>query len=186
LGPDGNLYAATSTGVIFKGTPPTTGSFPSLIKTYGDAPFKLTSKTSPGISVSYSSPQEGSLVAIKGNIATILGAGNATITASNGGDSGDISAVQPVTFQLSIKKADQKITFKSFPAVAAGSPAFSLAASASSGAPVTYVSSQPSVASVARNTVTVVGKGSTTITASQSGNSNYNPAPGVSKTLTVR
>jgi hypothetical protein len=44
---------------------------------------------------------------------------------------------------------------------------------ASSGLPVSYVSSDPSVASVTGNTVSILSAGSSTITASQSGNGNY-------------
>ena len=47
------------------------------------------------------------------------------------------------------------------------------------------ISSNAAVATVSGSTVTIVGAGTTTITASQAGNSNYNAAPNVNQTLTV-
>jgi MBG domain (YGX type)/Cadherin-like beta sandwich domain len=54
-----------------------------------------------------------------------------------------------------------------------------------SGNPVTYVSSNTAVATISGSTVHIVAAGSTTITASQAGNSNYDAAPDATQTLTV-
>lgn len=66
-----------------------------------------------------------------------------------------------------------------------GDPAFILKATASSGLPVTYTSSNTSVATISDSTVNIVGSGSTIITASQDGNVNYNAAVAVLQTLKV-
>jgi len=50
---------------------------------------------------------------------------------------------------------------------------------------VTYVSGNTAVATVAANTVHIAGAGTTTITASQAGDANYNAAPDVQRNLTV-
>jgi hypothetical protein len=50
---------------------------------------------------------------------------------------------------------------------------------------VTYTSSSEAVATVSGSTVTIVGAGTTTITASQAGDNNYNAATNVTQTLTV-
>src|SRR5690606_18776883 len=55
----------------------------------------------------------------------------------------------------------------------------------SSGLQVSYVSSNPSVATISGNTVTIVGAGTTTISASQNGDDTYNPAPDVNQDLLV-
>ena len=60
-----------------------------------------------------------------------------------------------------------------------------LNATASSGLGVTYTSSNTSVVTVSGNTIKAVGEGSATITASQSGNTNYNAATSKSYTVTV-
>lgn len=54
----------------------------------------------------------------------------------------------------------------------------------SAGLPITYVSGTPSVATVTGNQVTVVGVGTSIITATQAGNANYNPAPQATSTIT--
>jgi len=79
----------------------------------------------------------------------------------------------------------QTITFGALAEKACGDPTFDLTAGASSGLPVSYVSSDPSVASIAGATVTVLRVGTTTITASQAGNSQYAPAASVQQALTV-
>jgi hypothetical protein len=50
---------------------------------------------------------------------------------------------------------------------------------------VTYTSSDTNVASISGSTVNILKVGLTTITASQSGNDNYNAAPSVPQTLSV-
>jgi hypothetical protein len=66
-----------------------------------------------------------------------------------------------------------------------GDPAFNLTATASSGLPVSYVSGSTSVATISGSTVTVVGAGTSVITASQAGDGNYLPATPVDQPLNV-
>ena len=80
---------------------------------------------------------------------------------------------------------NQTITFGALTSKTYGDSSFSLTGSASSGLAVSYSSSNTSVATVSGSVVTIVGAGSTTITASQSGNSSFNSATSVSQTLTV-
>jgi hypothetical protein len=71
----------------------------------------------------------------------------------------------------------QTITFKPFNSNQnVGDPDFNLSASASSGLPITYTSSNPNVAVIIGNTVHIVGAGSATITAAQAGNTMYAPS----------
>jgi hypothetical protein len=63
--------------------------------------------------------------------------------------------------------------------------AFSANATASSGLPVTLVSSNASVARVADGRIQIVGTGTTRITASQPGDTNWNAASPVVRTVTV-
>lgn len=82
----------------------------------------------------------------------------------------------------------QTITFPALPATKRpGDSAFDPLAKASSKLPVTYVSSNEAVAVVTdAGLIEVVGIGTTTITAYQDGNANYQPAAPVSKVLTVK
>ena len=82
-------------------------------------------------------------------------------------------------------KADQIITFGALAKRTFGDAPFNLNATASSGLAVTYVSSNTAVATVSGNTVTIVGVGTTNITASQAGNTNFNAAPDVTQPFTV-
>lgn len=68
--------------------------------------------------------------------------------------------------------------------VSYGTPVW-LRANSSAGLPITYIVSDPSVATVSGTEVTPVSIGSTEIKATQPGNADYDAAPDVIKTLTV-
>src|SRR5262249_19183543 len=84
---------------------------------------------------------------------------------------------------LVIAQATQTITFSPLPPVQVGSPPFALSGSSSSGLPLSYQSSNPSVATVVGSVVNVVGPGTTSITASQAGNADYLAAAPVAQGL---
>ena len=152
-------------------------------KTYGVSPFNLTGTASSGLPLSYASSNT-SVATVSGSVVTIVGVGSTTITASQTGNS-SYNAATSVTQALTVNKASQTISFTTLPAKTYGDSAFALTASSTSGLSVAYSSSNPSVATVSGNTVTIVGAGTSTITATQSGNGNYNAASGVSQNLPV-
>ena len=86
---------------------------------------------------------------------------------------------------LTVNRLAQTITFGSLSAKRVDDAPLSLGATASSGLSVRYTSSNPGVATVSGNIVTVTGIGSTTITASQPGSAIYLPGADVSQTLVV-
>jgi autotransporter-associated beta strand protein len=152
-------------------------------KTFGDAAFGLSATASSGLTVSYAT-SDANVVAISGSTATITGAGTVTITASQAGDASYMPATS-VSQSFNVGKGVQTISFSDLPSKKVGDAPFNLAATSSSGLSVSYTSSNTNVATVSGSTVTIVGAGTTDITASQSGNSNYNAAADVIKTLTV-
>jgi len=156
---------------------------PLATKTMGDAPFELTATASSGLDISYSSSDEN-VATIEGNIVTIVGAGNANIFASQAGNE-EYNAADSVDQVLTVNKADQTITFGPLDSKTMGDAPFELTAVASSGLDVSYSSSNENVATIDGNAVTIVGAGSTTITASQTGNKDYNAAASVDLVLTV-
>ena len=79
----------------------------------------------------------------------------------------------------------QTITFPVIAAKTVSSADFSAGATASSGLVITYTSSNTAVATIVNNLIHIVGYGSTTITASQAGNSFYYPATSATQTLNV-
>jgi hypothetical protein len=166
---------------------PTLITFEALgAKTFGDAGFELGATSNAGLPVTYTSSNIG-VATVSGfplTIVTIVGAGSTTITASQGGDVG-YEAAPSVAQTLTVSRRGQTITFLGVPAKLVGDAAFALGAMASSGLPVTYSSSNTGVATVSGSTVTIVGAGSTTITAQQAGDTNHLGAVNVAQQLTV-
>ncbi|KFC19994.1 YDG domain-containing protein [Chryseobacterium sp. FH1] len=111
---------------------------------------------------------------------TVAGAGSVTVTATNA-----IGTSSPVPVTYNIAKAGQTITFAVLAARSYGDANFTLSATSNSGLAVSYASSNPAVATVSGNTVTIVGVGNTNIIASQAGDATYNPATDVSRSLVV-
>ncbi len=80
---------------------------------------------------------------------------------------------------------NQTITFNALSPVTYGDADFNLTATASSGLPVSYTSSDESIVTISGNIVTIVGAGTVTITANQAGDGSYNPAAPVAQELIV-
>ena len=134
----------------------------------------------------------GGTVDPNGNWVDIIGSGQTVITASQAGDGNYLAAtpVQQTQTIINTSLLNQTITFNPLANSTYGDADYSISssASASSGLPVSYASSDPSVATIVgpnNDMVHVVGPGTTTITASQAGNGSYNAAPSQQQSLTV-
>ncbi|NOY80789.1 MAG: cadherin repeat domain-containing protein, partial [Kiritimatiellaeota bacterium] len=99
-----------------------------------------------------------------------------------GGDDRDYSLVR-LDGTLTITKADQTITFAPVPGKTYGDAPFAVSATAGSGLDVTFASLTPNVVTVNGGTVTIVAAGQARIRASQTGDTNFNPAPDVDRTF---
>ncbi len=152
-------------------------------KTFGDANFSLTATASSGLPIAYQSLNTN-VATVSGSTLTIVGAGTANIVASQAGNA-TYSAANNVTQILLVNKANQTISFASIPLKTVGSPAFNLIATASSGLPVSYTSSNTSVATISGNLLTPINIGTTTVTATQAGNNNYNAATSATQLFQV-
>ncbi len=158
---------------------------PLAPKTFGDANFALTATGgASGNPVTYGSSDPTVAIITGGNIVQIIGAGTTIITASQAGNT-NYSAATPVDQTLTVNQASQTITFAALPTKTVADVPFNLTGTASSGLTVSYSSSNPAVANVVGNLVTIYTTGSTIITASQAGNTNYLPATNVARTLNV-
>jgi hypothetical protein len=155
---------------------------PPAPKTYGDDDFELTATASSNLEVTYIS-SDTNVATVSGNTVTIKGGGTTTITAMQTGNANYVAATT-VNHNLIVNKADQAITFNALESTTYGND-FNLSASSSSGLDISYVSSNTDVATISGNRVTIVGVGTTTITASQTGNGNYNVANTVDQELIV-
>jgi gliding motility-associated-like protein len=159
----------------------TFGILPVL--TYGDSDTDPGASSSSGLPVSYASDNPGVATIINGMI-HITGAGNAVITASQPGNENYAPAVD-VTRQLTVNKADQVITFGPLTAKTYGDADFDPGASSDSGLDIVYTTDNTGVATINGSMVSITGAGTALITATQPGNSNFNPAPDVQQTLDV-
>jgi hypothetical protein len=148
-------------------------------KTFGDADFMVSATASSGLAVSFAASGNCS---VAGATVHLTGAGSCTITASQAGDS-NYNAAANVPRTFAIAKANQTISFGALPNKTFGDPDFDVAASASSGLAVSFSASGD--CTIAGTTVHLTSSGSCTVTASQSGNANYNPAPNVSRTFAI-
>jgi hypothetical protein len=92
-------------------------------------------------------------------------------------------ATTDTSFTLTVGKADQTITFGALANKTFGDPDFAVSATATSDLPVSFAASGQ--CTLSGNTVHVTSAGSCTITASQAGNSDFNPAPDVPQSFTI-
>ncbi|OYU80351.1 MAG: hypothetical protein CFE23_09810 [Flavobacterium sp. BFFFF1] len=161
---------------------------PLPTKDVADPDFALTANSDTAVinQITYSSSNTAVAVII-GDTVHIVGTGVTNITASQAGNADYFAAadvIQPLNV-VNSSLTDQTITFNPLANKVYGDAPFQLTATASSGLTVSYISSNPAVATVSGDTVTIVGVGTTIITASQNGGSGFNPAPNVNQSLTV-
>jgi len=179
----GNISLTLTVG---KGNPVLSG-FANISKTYGDSDFALTEPTSDSDGEFIYSSNNENVATIVGNTVSIVGAGTATITATQA--STDNYKDGTISLTLSVGKADQTITFAPLDSKTVSSPDFALTASSNSGLDITYSSGNTSVAEVYQDggvwKVKIKGAGTTDIIASQIGDANYNSASNVSRGLVV-
>jgi hypothetical protein len=185
---DGTLMAATHGRGVFTALIPSelsqTINFGPLVdKTFGDPNFPLSATSTSGLAVSYTS-SDPTVVSLDGSVATIVSAGTTVITASQAGNVQYLPATSEQQ-ALTVNKAPQTISFSALPEKTVNDPPFTVTATSSSNGAVTFESTNTAVATVSGNTVTIVGAGTTDITAKQSGSANYLPAPDISQELVV-
>ncbi|MBO5345551.1 MAG: hypothetical protein J6A44_01440, partial [Paludibacteraceae bacterium] len=143
--------------------------------------IELSASASSGDAVTFSSSNEA-VATIAGNVLTIVGVGEATITASQAGNN-NYNAATEIAKSLSIAKLNQTITWNQDLAGLMIGNTETLNATASSGLEITYSSDNDAVASINGSTITVNSDGTVTITATQAGNDTYN-ATSIEKTFT--
>ena len=105
------------------------------------------------------------------------------VSATFAGDTGFSSSTS--TGNLTVNKANQTITFPAPTGKTFGDADFDPGATASSGLAVSYSSSTPGVCTIVSGKVHIVSAGTCTVTASQAGNANYNPAPNVTRSFSI-
>jgi surface protein len=170
----GNYLSNSITAQLVVTLPPATlSNFSVPSKVLGDSPFALTDPSSNSTGAFTYTSSDETVATVSGSTVTIVGAGTTTITATQAA-SGDYLS-NSITAQLVVVViSPATLSNFSVPAKALGDAPFVLTApSSNSTGAFTYTSSNLNVATVSGSTVTIVGVGETTITATQAASGNY-------------
>ncbi len=180
-----NYTAATPVTRSFVVTPGaqtiTFGALASVSLSSG--PVALAATASSGLAVSFASSFTN-ICTVSGTTVTLAAAGTCSITATQAGDS-RYAAAAPVTRTFAVTQGTQTITFASLSNVNFGLAPIALSATASSGLPVTLISTTTGVCTVSGSALTLLTVGTCSVTASQAGNANYAVATAVTRSFTV-
>ena len=149
-------------------------------KTFGEPDFVVSASASSGLPMSFVASGK---CTVSGATVHLTGAGSCTITASQPGNA-SYNPAPDVSQSFAIAKASQTIAFGPLAKKTYGAPDFHVSATASSGLAVSFTASGK--CTVGGATVHLTGVGSCTVTASQPGNANYNAAPVVSRSFSIK
>ena len=148
---------------------------------------KASASATSRLPVGFSSSTQ-TICAVSGNTITSLAAGVCTIAANQTGNA-NYSAAPQVTQRLTINKVPQTIGAISFtPSTLALDGTTAASALATSGLPVSFTSTTPSICTVGGingSTIINLAAGTCTIVANQAGNTNYYAASEVTKNVTT-
>jgi hypothetical protein len=163
---------------------PQTITFSTLAtKTLAQSPVTLSATASSGLPVTFSTTTP-SVCAVSGTTLTMLNVGTCTVVASQAGNA--VYAVAPSVWRsFWVSMEPQTITFSTLAKKTLAQSPVTLSATASSGLPVTFSTTTPSVCTVSGTTLTMLNAGTCTVVASQAGNAVYAAAPSVWRSFTV-
>ena len=166
-------------------------------RAFGVADLNLTANTNSGLPITYLSSDSSVASIINSTYLRVIGAGTATITATQAGN-GQYQAASPVAKSVTVTKANQEIVTNggatSLPDLTKDNGDFEFipviksrnsSTLANTGLALTYSSSNSAVVEVTGSgaKLTPKGPGSVTITVSQAGDATYNAA--ASKTFNI-
>ena len=175
----GNVYVAETASSIIRNTvasAPATVTLSNLSKTYtGSAQAPTTTVSPSGLAL------EVIYTGTAASLSAPVTAGSYVVTASvvDNFYYGSASGV------ITISKASQTITFASVPSKFVGSGPFVVAPSSTSNLTVALSSSNTAVATVSGFSISPIGAGTTTLSATQAGDANYLAAATVTQVLTA-
>lgn len=143
-----------------------------MVKTYGDVPFLLVPPNSSNPAPFTYSSSNTNVATINGNVVTITGKGITTITATQA-PSGSYTG-GTVTATLTVNPAVPALSMDAINKVEGDQPfALALSNKSPSTGLITYSSSNPSIATINGNQVTINAPGTVIITATQAAAGNY-------------
>lgn len=146
--------------------------------------FQVLASSSSGLPVTFESLHPEVAITTPAGQVTILKYGTAIIRATQGGNS-DYEAAPNYDRKLVVVRKSQTIEFGQLETVNLSDEEFILAATASSGLPITYSLSDDTLASLDGQNLTLLKGGQLIITASQEGNDEFEPAESVDLILNI-
>lgn len=176
----GGFTGGSKTATLTVSAVAPTITFNNISKNYGDATFALSPSSNSAGTFSYVSGNTA-VATVAGNVVTIVGAGTATITATQAANGNYTSDAKSAT--LTVSPIAPTLGGFSNILKQMGDIPFALTAPTSNSAGTfSYASDNTGVATVAGNVVTLVSNGAATITATQAANGNYTSG---TRTLTL-
>lgn len=145
--------------------------------------FTLSATSTSGLPIEYVS-SDLNVATISGDQVTIKGKGQTLITAKQNGNVA-FPPAQPVTRELVVEGVSQTIDFPEFSVLSLTDPPFLILATSTANLPLSFSSSNPAVAKVSGQQLSILATGQADITAKQEGNAFYFPAEPVTRKLTV-
>lgn len=142
-----------------------------------NGPTMLTATATSGLSVSFRTGTPATCT-VAGNQLTLVAAGECLVIASQGGGSGTDgvkwAAADDVSQLFNVLKKAQEVTFTPPDYVlSTATKSVPLSATSSSGLPVTFSSTTPSVCTISGSTLQLLSKGGCAVEAKQAGDNNY-------------
>ena len=151
------------------------------IALYGTGNVSATSTS--GLPVTFSSTTP-SICTLNGSVVTSITVGICIVAADQAGNASFNVATRVTQPILIAGVINQNLSFGVVPVVVVHGTG-NVSATATSGLPVTFSSTTPTICSVSGNTVTGIAVGTCSIAANQSGNASYNPAAQIVQNITI-
>ncbi|HVH35385.1 MAG TPA: hypothetical protein VM847_14865, partial [Tahibacter sp.] len=168
--------------ISFSSTAPTTAAV-------GGTAYTVAATATSGLPVGFSiAAASSSVCAIAGSSVTFQGVGTCVVNANQAGNANYTAAPQ-VQQSFAVGQGSQTISFTSTAPAAAtvGGAAYTVAATATSGLPVSFsiAAASSSICAIAGSSVTFQGVGTCVVNANQAGDANWNAAPQAQQSFAV-
>src|SRR5471030_2882000 len=150
-------------------------------RAFSTAPISISASATSGLPVSLSG---SGACSVSGATATLVGIGTCTISATQFG-SNSYNPAPTANTAFSVTIGSQVISFAAIPTQAISSGSVGATATATSGLAVSFASTTPTVCNISGSSINLLAAGTCSVTASQSGNANFNAAANITRSFTV-
>jgi hypothetical protein len=170
--------------ITLNGASSQTITFPAITGTqYALTQLTLSATATSGLPVSFSSVTP-TVCSVSGTTLSLLTKGTCVLHASQAGNS-NYTAAPTVAQSFAVHPVSQAITFPAITGTRYALSKLTLSATATSGLPVSFSSTTPTVCSVSGSTLSLLIEGTCVLHAAQAGNDVYSAAPTVAQDFAV-